>query len=67
MLVLTRKVGETLVIEGGIRITVAAIPGGRVRLAIDAPSHVRVDREEVAKARAEFDSEPDAVIVGRAG
>jgi carbon storage regulator len=66
MLVLTRKVGETLVIGDGIRITVAAIPGGRVRLAIDAPPEVRVDREEIARARAEFQAEPDAVVA-RAG
>jgi carbon storage regulator len=47
MLVLSRKVGEAIVIGGGIRISVAEINGGRVRLAIDAPRSVRVDREEV--------------------
>ena len=47
MLVLSRKVGEAIVIDGGISIRVAEIQNGRVRLAIDAPRSVRVDREEV--------------------
>jgi carbon storage regulator CsrA len=47
MLVLSRKVGEAIVIDGGISIRVAEIQGGRVRLAIDAPRSTRVDREEV--------------------
>lgn len=47
MLVLTRKIGETVVIDGDIRITVAAVQGGKVRLAFDAPSEVSIHREEV--------------------
>ena len=47
MLVLSRKVGEAIVIDGGISIRVAEIQAGRVRLAIDAPRCTRVDREEV--------------------
>jgi carbon storage regulator len=47
MLVLSRKLDEAIVIEGGIRIQVAAINGKQVRLAIQAPRSVRVDREEV--------------------
>ncbi|HEY1378548.1 MAG TPA: carbon storage regulator [Gemmataceae bacterium] len=47
MLVLSRKVGEAIVIDGGIRISVAEVQGGRVRLAIEAPRETRVDREEV--------------------
>ena len=47
MLVLTRRVGETIVIEGGIRITVLEIRGYCVRLGVTAPPSVRVDREEV--------------------
>jgi carbon storage regulator len=47
MLVLSRKVGEAIVIEGGIRIRVAEVQGGRVRLAIEAPRTTRVDRAEV--------------------
>lgn len=52
MLVLTRKVGETVVIGENIRVTLAAIDAehGRVRLAIDAPRHVPVHREEIYQA-----------------
>jgi carbon storage regulator CsrA len=53
MLVLTRKIGETVVIEGGIHITVVAVQGKKVRLAIDAPPWVRVDRKEVHDRRAQ--------------
>ena len=54
MLVLTRKVGESIVIGGGIRVTVTAIDGNKVRLGIEAPPEVRVDREEVARRLREF-------------
>jgi carbon storage regulator len=47
MLVLSRKVGEAIVIDGGIVIRVAEVHGGRVRLAIEAPRSTRVDREEI--------------------
>ncbi len=48
MLVLTRKTGQEIVIDGDIRITVTSIGDGRVKLGISAPSHVKVDRAEVA-------------------
>jgi len=48
VLVLSRKQGEAIVIDGGIRITVVGVKGKIVRLAIDAPRSTRVDREEVA-------------------
>jgi carbon storage regulator len=47
MLVLTRRTGQTIVIDGGICVTVLATRGNRVRLGITAPSSVRVDRAEV--------------------
>jgi carbon storage regulator len=47
MLVLTRRVGEVIYIDSEIIIKVAEIRGNRVKLAIDAPEHVRVDRKEV--------------------
>ncbi len=47
MLVLTRKQGESLVIDGNIRVEIHRISKGCVRLAIDAPESVSVDREEV--------------------
>ena len=47
MLVLSRKVGEKVVITGDICVTVVAIQGNRVRLGITAPASVRVDRAEI--------------------
>jgi carbon storage regulator len=61
MLVLTRRLNETIVIEGGIRVTVLAIKGEKVRLGIEAPEDVRVDRAEVDQRRAELLKEPVCV------
>jgi carbon storage regulator len=47
MLVLSRRQSETIVIGDNIRVQVLEISGGRVRLAIEAPSHIPVDREEI--------------------
>jgi carbon storage regulator len=47
MLVLSRKIGEQIVLGDGIVITVAAISGLRVRLGITAPPHVSIRREEL--------------------
>jgi carbon storage regulator len=52
MLVLSRKVGESIQIDGGIRVTVTEVRGGRVRLSIEAPSNVRVLRKEIADSAA---------------
>jgi carbon storage regulator len=51
MLVLTRRVGEVIVIDGGIRVTVVDISGDRVRLGITAPPEIRVDRLEIYERR----------------
>lgn len=47
MLVLTRKVGEGIVIGDDIRITVVELKGGGVRIGIDAPRSTKVHRLEV--------------------
>ncbi|HUY88081.1 MAG TPA: carbon storage regulator [Pirellulales bacterium] len=47
MLVLSRKVGEKLIIGDGIVITVNRIVGQRVSLGIEAPPHVRIVRGEL--------------------
>ena len=47
MLVLTRKPGEQIVIGNNIRITVVGVGPGRVKLGIEAPANVRVDRSEI--------------------
>ncbi|MDM7830565.1 carbon storage regulator CsrA [Cellulomonas edaphi] len=50
MLVLSRRVGERLVIGDGIVVTVIEVRGDGVRLGIDAPRSVRVHRAEVLDA-----------------
>jgi len=50
MLVLTRKIGEEIIIGGSIRVKVADIRGSRVRLAIEAPREMSVQRQEIATA-----------------
>jgi carbon storage regulator len=47
MLVLSRKVGESILISESIRVTVVQVANGRIRLGIDAPPEVRVLREEL--------------------
>jgi carbon storage regulator CsrA len=47
MLVLSRKVGEAIVIDGNIRLTVTSIRGRSVRVAVDAPKDVVILRDEL--------------------
>lgn len=47
MLVLSRRCNESIVIGGQIKVTVTEIHGNQVRLGVDAPKDVRVDREEI--------------------
>jgi carbon storage regulator len=58
MLVLARNTNQAIVIDGDIRVTVVGVKGDRVRLGIEAPESVRVDRAEVHARRAEFMDEP---------
>ncbi|HIF18744.1 MAG TPA: carbon storage regulator [Cycloclasticus sp.] len=47
MLILTRKVGESLVIGDDVSIIVLGVKGNQVRIGIDAPKSVSVHREEI--------------------
>ena len=47
MLILTRRVGETIIIDDEIEVTVLAVKGNQVRLGIKAPDHIAVHREEI--------------------
>ncbi len=47
MLVLTRRPNESIIIANNIKITVVSVGPGRVKLGIEAPSNVRVDRQEI--------------------
>ena len=47
MLVLSRKVGQRIVLSGGVVVTVTAMHGSRVSLGFEAPTDVQVLREEI--------------------
>lgn len=51
MLILQRKTGESLIIGEDVRVTVVSIEGGRVRLAISAPTEVSILRSELLDAK----------------
>lgn len=50
MLVLTRKLGESIAIDDHIKIVVVQIKGKQVRLGIKAPKETKIHREEVYQA-----------------
>ncbi len=47
MLILTRRVGETIMIGEDVKVTILGVKGNQVRVGIDAPKEVGVHREEV--------------------
>jgi len=58
MLVLSRKLGEEIMIDGQIRVTVVKVQGGRVRIGIDAPESVRVLRKELREHKPILERSP---------
>ena len=55
MLVLTRKIGESIFIDQNVKVTILEVKGDKIRVGVDAPREVRVDREEVHARRQEGD------------
>jgi carbon storage regulator len=60
MIVLTRKIGEEIIIDEEICITVIDIRGDRVRMGISAPRSTRVDRRKIHKRRKRPSPEEEA-------
>jgi carbon storage regulator len=57
MLVLRRKVGERIILDGVISVSVLAVEGERVKIGITAPAEVAIVREELLKSAAGGPSE----------
>lgn len=47
MLILTRRVGETLMVGDEVTVTVLGVKGNQVRIGVNAPKHIAVHREEI--------------------
>ena len=62
MLVLTRKPGEQIIIAGDIRITVVSVGPGRVKIGIDAPPHVTIDRQEIHTKKQSDEATPPVTL-----
>lgn len=59
MLILTRRVGETLMVGDEVTVTVLGVKGNQVRIGINAPKDVAVHREEIYQ-RIKREQNPDA-------
>jgi carbon storage regulator len=63
MLILTRRVGETVMIGNEVTVTVLGVKGNQVRIGVNAPKDVAVHREEIyerIKREEDRDSRPSA-------
>ncbi len=65
MLILTRRLGESIIIEDNIKVTVVDINNQQIKLGIDAPKHITINREEVAKkVKDENQLSSNSMIIG---
>ena len=61
MLVLSRKVGQRILIGDQISVTVVRVAQGAVRIGVEAPDHLAIVREEIKKDQNELSEEPRLV------
>jgi carbon storage regulator len=61
MLILTRRVGETVMIGNEVTVTVLGVKGNQVRIGVNAPKDVAVHREEIyERIKREEDTDPNS-------
>lgn len=59
MLILTRRVGETIMIDDTITVTVLGVKGNQVRIGVSAPENVTIHREEIYR---KIEAEKNALV-----
>ena len=64
MLILTRRVGESLMIGDEVNVTVLGIKGNQVRIGVNAPKDVAVHREQIYQRIQDEQDDPDRVANG---
>ena len=65
MLILTRRVGESLMIGDDVTITVLGVKGNQVRIGVKAPKEVAVHREEILNRIEEASAEKESISLPR--